>query len=162
MPDSPTRAATLVNVVIHVSDMDRALRFYREALQLAVRFDSGENSGSDLLALSATPADTRIRIVGFESSGSGGLALCSFGSEETTAPYDFERTGTVHVGLEVADVDQTLKRAAQFGGAPFGRPGIVGPPGRKSKLGFLRDPDGTVIELVEHILAAPQTTEASA
>lgn len=137
------------NVVVHVADMDRALRFYQDGLGLDIKFDSGWSSPEPMLALSSTPPGTPMRIVAFELEGTAGLSLCSFQApgERVAA---FEAGGIIHFGLTVDDVDASLTTLEALGGRPLGSPGIVGPPGRQSKLGFIRDPDGAVIELLQH------------
>ena len=147
-----TDAPAIANVVVHVGDMDRALAFYRDALGLSVRFDSGWNSPAPMLALSGTAEGTAMRIVALELSGTAGLSLCSFGEDASSRPA-FESAGTIHFGLSVADLPTTLAALESAGGQRLGEPGIVGPPDRRVTLAFVRDPDGAVVELVQHMSA---------
>lgn len=144
---------SIANVVIHVADMDRSLPFYRDGLGLQVRFDSGWNSPSDMLALSATPDGTPMRIVAFELAGTAGLTLCCF-RREASEPQPFEAGGTTHVGLTVANVSTAVAVLESLGGVRIANPDIVGPSGRRVKLAFVRDPDGGIVELVERIAAS--------
>lgn len=139
---------SIANVVIHVTDIERALRFYSDGLGAGIRFDSGWGSPTPMLALSGTPQGTPLRIIALDLEGAAGLTLCSFkNGDEPASP--FEAGGQAHVGFLVDDATATRARLLELGGTALGEPGVVGPPGRRSRLAFIRDPDGTYVELVQ-------------
>ncbi|UUT34678.1 SDR family oxidoreductase [Microbacterium elymi] len=100
-----------------------------------------------MLALTDTASGTPMRIVALTTADGAGVALVSFGRTGDTA-VPFEGAGQVHVGFGVDDLDEAIDRAVARGATVFGVPGEVGPEGRRARLGFLRDPDGNVLELV--------------
>jgi len=147
--DAVTAAPTaLANVVLHVSDPDAALTVYRDALGLVVRFDSGWGSPAPMLALTGTDAAERMRVIAFEAEGVR-LSLCSFG--RPASPRPFEDSGQAHVAFRVPDLDAALARLEAAGATRLGEPGVVGPAHDRVRIGFVRDPDGVVLELIEAV-----------
>ncbi|MFT4210429.1 MAG: VOC family protein [Microbacterium sp.] len=143
----------LANIVVHVADIDRAASFFRAGLGLETAFDSGWGSPAEMLALTATPAQARMRVVALRVPGGTGLSLVSF-DRPAAGARAFEAAGQVHVGIAVRDLDAALARLIANGAEPFGAPGEVGPADHRARLAFLRGPDGVVLELVQRAGAA--------
>jgi len=126
---------------VTVSDLDSAVEFYRDVLGLAVldRFGvSGEAFATavDVPEASASFAHldggVRVELVDYDPAGDdAGTAL--------------NRPGTAHLGLSVDDVDASVE----------GLPGAVGTVSEPqttatgTRLAFVRDPDGNLVELLE-------------
>ncbi len=142
----------LPNVGLHVSDLERSLPFYRDALGMSIVVDSGWVDDPALLALSATPGGA-LRIVNL-TTGSGRGATITLvqvrGIERRPAPGgEFHDPGTMHLAFEVDDLDTALARLSAAGTDVVAAPGEVSGGGAgHARVAFLRDPDGFFIELV--------------
>lgn len=133
---------------ICVSDLDRALRFY--AGELGFRpLSSVEVSGPEsdrLLRLSGVDQTT----VFLERDGLR-LALFAFRApkvEREPAPRPMNRAGFAALMLRVDDLDGMIARMRQRGVTILDDT-YTHHPGYGSKLVFLQDPDGSLIELIE-------------
>ncbi len=133
---------------ICVSDMERALRFYRDLLGFrALTEVHVEGPEADrLLRLEKVDQHT----VFLERDGVR-LALFAYASPETESsgePRPMNRTGFAALMLRVDDLDATLEelRAAGVRVLDDTR---TDHPDYGSKLVFVCDPDGTLIELIE-------------
>ena len=134
------------HVGIVVSDMEKALRFYRDLLGLR---DAGvvAESGSFLDGLLGM-RNTKIRTA--KLAGEDGqtlIELLVFDSPGGTEATPLNAIGPTHVALTVADLDELYRRLSADGIA-FNAPPRLSPDGG-AKVAFCRDPDGTYIELVE-------------
>jgi catechol 2,3-dioxygenase len=126
LEEAMVRAQGLNHIHLIVRDMDRSLRFYRDALGLEERFRKGD------------------RMVFLNPPGSDDLVTLNESAEE--AGLAGTSGGVSHFGFrlaESADLDQVLAEVAAAGGALIGQgehaPGV--------RFAFVRDPDGYVIEL---------------
>ncbi len=134
------------HVGIVVSDMEKALRFYRDLIGLRdaeVVTESGpfidgllgmRNTKIRTAKLAGADGPTLIELLVFDSPG---------GTEATP----LNAIGPTHVALTVADLDELYRRLSAAGIA-FNAPPRLTPDGG-AKVAFCRDPDGTYIELVE-------------
>lgn len=141
----------LIRAVRHtgivVSDMDRALCFYRDLLGLDVVSDQYEQGGfiEEVLAmprvkvrtvkLAATKGSTLIELLHFgpASSADGAGNLC--------------RLGPTHAALTVEGLDALHARLSAEGVRFLSRPRTS--PDGDVCVAFCSDPDGTMLELVE-------------
>jgi glyoxylase I family protein len=131
-----------------VSDMERSLRFYRDLLGFRpLSHVSVKGSEADkLLRLSGVDQ----RTVFLERDGLR-LALFAFASPKPVGdgePRPMNQLGLAAIMLRVDDLDATLE--------PFRKAGVrilddtyTAHPDFGSKLVFLCDPDGTLIELIQ-------------
>jgi len=127
-----------------VSDMDRAVDFYRDVLGFAERerFPTDPERFGDLLGVDSGAAD-----VAFLDAGGFLIELEAHeGSERNRNDGANDDVGTPHLCLAVADIEaayEDLRDDAAF----------VSPPGKASESGatiaYLTDPDGNLIELIE-------------
>jgi catechol 2,3-dioxygenase-like lactoylglutathione lyase family enzyme len=132
------------HLVVGVTDMDRALEFYRDVLGMDVVFEtliSGEPFDAALHAKRKQEG----RVVG---GLLGGLMveLLSLGS----APPDQKPTrrgitGIHNVSLSVTDLDDTHRRISDAGYTPDQEPFEIG----GVRMFFVKDPDGTAVEFIE-------------
>lgn len=146
------------HLAVGVSDMDRALEFWRDVMALRVDLDTIEEVlGPD--------GDTRQRRgVYLRSAGERGdddhtsfvvldqqLTIDPFGE-----PSKLFQTGVHHVAFWVDDVEPYRRRALD-GGFRCGEPSDADtaaygqPSGRRVRTVFLRDPDGTFVQLDQRL-----------
>ena len=127
----------LVYAGLRVRDIERSLRFYTEILGMEVvdRLESFE--------------PTRGKAVTLRSPGSSQLLELNWyeeGSRFGTAYTNGEELD--HLGFEVEDLEDAVKRLEEEGVEVVVRPGTIG-----GELGwreaFVKDPDGIWIELVQ-------------
>lgn len=130
---------------IVVSEMEASLRFYRDLLGLEVRIDQVEE-GAFIEALLARPG-TRVRTVKLAApEGPTLVELLEFERPEG-APPPLDRVGPTHAALTVDDLDGLHRRLSAAGGRFLSDP-LVSADGA-ARVAFCRDPDGTLLELVE-------------
>ncbi len=137
----------LSHIGICVSDIERSLRFYRDALGFAYVSElevAGEPSDS-LLRLRAV----RLRAVYLERDGVRIELLHYASPQRQPAPRArvMNDLGFTHLSFRVSDLEGTLEtlRAA---GATVLDDTVVRVPGIGALAAFLTDPDGVLIELV--------------
>ena len=128
---------------ITVSDLDRAVEFYRDVLGLEViaEFSVGGDAfatGVDVDGASAEFAhldagDARIELVSYDPEG------------DTRGNSSLNEPGAAHVGLEVDDLN------AVYEALPNGVDTLSEPQTTESgtKICFVRDPEGNLVELLE-------------
>lgn len=122
---------TLAYVGIRVRDLDRSLRFYLEGLGLVER-GRGQMSHGGLF-------------VGLEDPVSHQqLELNWYPPESAYATPYTPGEGLDHLGLEVADADETVARLLTLGATPAIP---VWSEGTRYRIGFVQDPDGNWIEV---------------
>lgn len=115
-------------VTIHVRDFEASFRFYTQALGLPV-------------AVHSAHGDTELAMLG--EKGQPLIELLHQGGETQQ-----EHTGAVTVGVRVDDLDQAVQKLGELG-----IPIIRGPfaPTPHIRFSFVRDPDGTEIQLVQEL-----------
>lgn len=131
------------HLVVGVTDMDRALAFYRDALGMDVVFEtliSGEPFDAVLHAKRAQEG----RVVG---GLLGGLMveLLSLGGTPATDKVRRGITGIQNLSLSVVDLDDTHSRMREAGYKPDQDPFEIG----GVRMFFVKDPDGTPVEFIE-------------
>ena len=134
---------TAHHFAVTVSDLDRAVAFYRDVLNLDVltrfavggdAFETGvgiEGASADFAHMDA--GDARVELVEYTPEG------------DAVAESDLNQPGSTHLGLEVQDLD------AVYESLPEGVEPIDEPQKTESgtRIMFVRDPDGTLVELLE-------------
>ena len=142
------------HLVIGVTDMDRALAFYRDALGMEVVFES-LISGEPFDAVLHAKRKQEGRVVG---GLLGGLMveLLSLGSVPSAGkPARRGITGIDNVSLSVPDLDDTHRRITAAGYSPDQAPFEIG----GVRMFFVKDPDGTPVEFIELPNGARSTYE---
>jgi len=137
----------LTHIGICVSDMERSLRFYRDALCFRFEHD---------LHVEGEPSDTLLRLRGvvldavYLSRDGVRIELLRFA--QPPPPLARDRTmherGLTHLSFRVADLDATLA-ALRGGGERILDETIVRIPAVQAAACFVVDPDGQLIELVQ-------------
>ncbi|MFT4922870.1 MAG: catechol 2,3-dioxygenase-like lactoylglutathione lyase family enzyme [Haloarculaceae archaeon] len=131
------------HVGITVSDLDRAVSFYREVLDLPV-LDRFSVSGEAFATGVDVPAATG-RFAHLDADGIR-LELVEYDPEGTPAGVDsINQPGAKHLGLAVDDLD------AFYASLPEDVPTLSTPQTTESgtRICFLQDPEGNLIELLE-------------
>ncbi len=134
------------HVCISVADIERSLRFYRDVLGLRVIFDV-ELAGSGMEGATGEPG-ARGRMVGCLVPGSRvTIELLGFAHRDPAATRKPVRAayGYSNVALTVADLALARRQLAAHGVDPLGEPVEVA----GVRMFFVRDPDGTPLEIVE-------------
>jgi catechol 2,3-dioxygenase-like lactoylglutathione lyase family enzyme len=132
------------HLVVGVTDMDRALAFYRDALGMDVVFET-LISGEPFDAVLHAKRKQEGRVVG---GLLGGLMveLLSLGTKPTAdQPARRAATGIHNVSLSVRDLDDTHRRLSAAGYTPDQDPFEIG----GVRMFFVKDPDGTPVEFIE-------------
>jgi catechol 2,3-dioxygenase-like lactoylglutathione lyase family enzyme len=132
------------HLVVGVTDMDRALAFYRDVLGMDVVFETLMSGESFDAALHAKRAQ--------EGRVAGGLLgglmveLLSLGSDRVAGEQGRRGiTGNLNVSLSVTDLDDTHRRVRDAGYPPEQEPFEIG----GVRMFFVKDPDGTPVEFIE-------------
>ncbi|WP_254272746.1 VOC family protein [Haloarcula marina] len=135
--------ATAHHYAVTVSDLERAVEFYRDVLGLDVlsRFAVGGEAFATGVGVDGASAD-------FAHLDAGGarIELVEYAPEgDAVAESDLNRPGATHLGLEVEDLD------AVYEGLPDDVETLAAPQTTESgtRILFVRDPEGTLVELLE-------------
>ncbi|OCC23279.1 hypothetical protein MB02_11585 [Croceicoccus estronivorus] len=132
------------HVGICVSDMERALHFYREGLGFA----DGPSFAIDY-AISEMTGDVHLTSH-FLHSGELRIELLHFTQPAAFGKPSISRNqlGLTHLSFSVEDIDAAAQRAVRHGGTII--EGTRSTPENGVHIIFLADPDGTRIELMKH------------
>jgi catechol 2,3-dioxygenase-like lactoylglutathione lyase family enzyme len=132
------------HLVVGVTDMDRALAFYRDVIGMEVVFET-LISGEPFDAVLHAKRKQEGRVVG---GLLGGLMveLLSLGPKPAAEqPVRRSITGIHNVSLSVPDLDETHRRISAAGYPPEQEPFEIG----GVRMFFVKDPDGTPVEFIE-------------
>jgi catechol 2,3-dioxygenase-like lactoylglutathione lyase family enzyme len=133
-----------------VSDLQRSLQFWRDALGMEVLFEQ-EKVGGYIEAIVGEPgAHVRMAHLAFGGEGTR-IELFEYvappGGRHIQRPAD---VGFCHVCVACDDLDERLERLVAAGGTAFSKPVEVDTGVNRGGRGvYLRDPDGHVVELFE-------------
>ena len=134
---------TAHHFAVTVSNLDRAVAFYRDTLGLDVL--SEFSVGGEAFATGVGVDGASAEFVQLDA-GDARLELVEYTPEgQTRAEPRLNQPGATHLGLEVADLD------AVYEALPDGVETIAEPQSTESgtRICFVRDPDGTLVELLE-------------
>lgn len=132
-----------------VSDLDRSVRFFTEAL------------GFELLHRGPRDPEMIARVVGVAGADIEVAYVQAPGHRleliEYKAPADRSRvdsrpcdTGFAHIAFDVDDVDAALAAAADHGVKPVGSPqDLHTGPNKGGRVVYTRDPDGVTVEFIQ-------------
>ena len=140
------------HLAIGVREMERSLRFYRDAIGLRVKLDTIE----ELPGLAGEGARKR-RAVYLGWSEGPRESFVVLDQPLTVEPYGeparLFQTGIHHFGFWVEEIDAIVARTRAGGFEVLFDPGVADtlaygePPGGKVLSTFLRDPDGNYVQL---------------
>ena len=133
----PTR---ILYTMLRVSNLDRSIAFYRDALGMR-----------ELRRETFAEGRFTLVFIGYGDEASNAVIELTYNWD--TNAYE-HGTGYGHVALEVADINAVCKRLAQTGVKVVRDPGpmsfAVDETGEREDIAFIEDPDGYRIELIEH------------
>jgi len=141
---------TLHHTGLTVSDLERSLHFWRDAMGMEELFQQ-EKEGGYLEAIVREPG-AHVRMAHLAFGGEGPRIelfqyLAPSGGQHLSRPAD---QGFVHVCIACEDLDERMKRLVAAGGTPFSEPVVIDTGVNRGGRGvYLRDPDGHVVELFE-------------
>jgi catechol 2,3-dioxygenase-like lactoylglutathione lyase family enzyme len=133
-----------------ISDLERSLRFWRDAMGMEVLLQQ-EKVGGYLEEITREPG-AHVRMVHLAFPGDGPRIelfqyLAPGGGQHRSRPAD---NGFAHVCVACDDLDERLKRLTAAGGTAFSAPVTIDTGVNRGGRGvYLRDPDGHVVELFE-------------
>lgn len=132
-----------------VSDLDRSLAFFRDALGFEVTSKAGRDSAVIEHITGVPRADVLIAYV----RGPGHcLELIQYLAPERRGhveprPCD---VGFAHVAYDVSDIDAAISAAAPHDVRPVAPPRVIDKgPNKGARVAYLRDADGITIEFIE-------------
>ena len=139
MTDGSTALAVFDHAGVSVADLDRSRAFYADVLGFTTVEDEFEFTEHDLRGLVLVNATgTRVEL------------FCRAGSEPTGPHHHIESTrkqGWFQVALRVPDIETTFAAVVAAGAQPSLAPTTA--PDGISKVAFVRDPDGNLVEFLE-------------
>jgi catechol 2,3-dioxygenase-like lactoylglutathione lyase family enzyme len=140
------------HVGITVSDLDRALGFYRDLLGLSVVADStiSEPGVAELLGLDSV----ELRIVDLDSGDGRIVELIEYlHPKGRRSDYESSDAATEHIAFTIDDLAAVSDRLARAGARIVSRrPLTISDPGGSFDGAiclYVRDPDGAILELVQ-------------
>lgn len=132
------------HLVVGVTDMDRALAFYRDVLGMEVVFET-LISGEPFDAVLHAKRQQEGRVVGGLLGGLMVELLSLGGPPAADKPARRSITGIQNLSLSVIDLDDTHRRISDAGYQPDQEPFEIG----GVRMFFVKDPDGTPVEFIE-------------
>jgi catechol 2,3-dioxygenase-like lactoylglutathione lyase family enzyme len=140
------------HVGITVSDLDRALGFYRDLLGLRVIADTSvaEPEVAELLGLDSV----QLRIADLDSGDGRVVELIQYLQPKgRRIAYESTDSATAHLAFTVDDLDALRERLTSAGATVVSRrPITISEPGGSFDGAiclYVRDPDGLILELVQ-------------
>ena len=132
-----------------VSDIDRSLAFFRDALGFEVT-SKGPRSPSLIQAI--TGVEGAEVLIAYVRGPGHSIELIEYIKPETRSsvrpqPCD---TGFSHIAYDVDDIDAAIQAARDHSVEPIGPVVAIDQgPNSGSRVAYLRDPDGITIEFIE-------------
>src|SRR5688572_28322153 len=120
------------HVGLPVSDLDRSVAWYREALGLTHESTAGVPDG---VAFMLAPTGKRLELLAVDPQNSA-----------WDDPISALRAGVGHTAWTVDDLDAAHARAVEAGGRSVWTPRDTPEPGLR--IAFVADPDGNLVELL--------------
>jgi glyoxylase I family protein len=134
---------------IVVSDAERSIDFYTKLLGFEIKKDMME-SGDYIDNFSALK-DVRVRTIKMTLQNGDMVELLWYEThpEQPDMSRPITRIGCSHFAMTVGNLDETYERLVKAG-VSFNSPPQLSPDGF-AKVTFCKDPDGSLIELVEEL-----------
>ena len=147
------------HISLRVADIDRAIRFYRDAFDGRLVAAPAERSGPYIEGVFGEGTRVKVCHVAFDANA---VELWQFLEPETPIPHvEQRRLGMMHFGITVDDVPGTLARVEAAGGKRLFDPKRIA--GKGADFVYCEDPDGHVFELlsVDHPATVSLILEAA-
>ena len=141
------------HVGVTVSDMDRALAFYRDLLGLRVIADATV-AGPEVAELLGLEVPVQLRIADLDSGDGRIVELLQYLQPRgRRIAYESSDVATAHIAFTVDDLAAVRERLSNAGATIVShRPITISEPGGSfdgSICLYVRDPDGAILELVQ-------------
>jgi len=124
--------------MLRVSNLERSIAFYRDALGM-----------SELRRETFTQGRFTLAFIGYGDDASNAVIELTYNWDEDS--YELG-TGYGHIALEVADIYAACNRLEGMGVKIIREPGLmtfaVDETGHREEIAFIEDPDGYMIELI--------------
>lgn len=134
---------------IVVTDMDRAIGFWTEALgfEVKVRMDEAGPHIDAMMGLD----DVRVTTAKLRAPDDSLIELLQFHSHPDAKAWSgtSKSTGLTHVALTVADIDETCAAVEAFGGSMVAPPQAS--PDGNVRVTYCRGPEGLLLEVVQEL-----------
>jgi lactoylglutathione lyase len=148
--DKPEFARTTIDIGVVVSDVDKAAKFYTEAIGFteAGSFDVPAQMAGDTGLTDGKPFTVRMFKLGKEPTATTLkiMQIPDAGSKPVDNQYISSSLGVRYLTVLVTDLTRTIERLKQHGIAPVKPPCHLS--GGNSHLILVKDPDGNTIELI--------------
>jgi glyoxylase I family protein len=159
----PFRIIAADHTGITVSNLERSLAFWRDILGFELSHKSHQTGDMAREITGVTGAEIMLAVV--KAPGGHKIELLEYlAPADRKQHVDFRPcdVGHVHVALIVDDLEAVLQKIAQPGWEPAGIPQTLttGPNAGKRVI-YVRDPDGTTIELMELPVKAVDSCDLS-
>ena len=150
MSKKPFRIISTDHTGITVSNLERSLAFWRDVLGFEISHTAHQTSDLAREITGVKGAEIKLAVV--KTPGGHKIELLEY-----IAPADRKRAdirpcdvGSVHVALLVHDLDAVLERIAASDWKAAGKPQrLQSGPNAGKRVVYVRDPDGTTIELMQ-------------
>ena len=150
MSNKPFRIISADHTGIAVSNLERSLAFWRDMLGFELSHTAHQTG--ELAQEITGVASAEIKLAVLKAPGGHKVELLEY-----LAPADRKRAdirpcdvGSVHVALLVNDLDSVLERIAASDWKAAGKPqSLQSGPNAGKRVVYVRDPDGTTIELMQ-------------
>jgi glyoxylase I family protein len=148
--NKPFRIISADHTGITVSNLERSLAFWRDVLGFELSHTAHQTG--ELAKEITGVANAEIKLAVLKAPGGHKIELLEY-----LAPADRKRTnlrpcdvGSVHVALLIHDLDAVLEQIAVSGWKAAGKPQtLTRGPNAGKRVVYVRDPDGTTIELMQ-------------
>ena len=143
-------ARTTIDIGIVVSDVEKAARFYKNALGFteASGFDVSKEMGGDSGLSDYQAFHVKVLVLGGEASATK-IKIMEFAEapgKKTDNRFIHSSLGYSYLTIFVSDTTAAVERAKKAGVVPVKEPYQLG--GGNFYLTLLKDPDGNIVELV--------------
>jgi lactoylglutathione lyase len=143
-------ARTTIDIGVVVSDIEKATKFYTQALGFAPAgtFDVSGPMAGDTGLTDSKPFQVRVFALGSEPTATKlkVMEIPGAGSKKVDNQYISASLGIRYLTVFVSNLTKTLERLQQNGVTPVKEPYRLG--GGDTYLALVKDPDGNIIELL--------------
>jgi len=143
----PEFARTTIDIGVVVNDVDKAAKFYTQAIGFAETgsFDVAAQMAADTGLTDNKPFKVRTFSLGKEPTATNLKIMQIAGSKTQDNQYIGSSLGFRYLTVFVGDLGKTIERLKQSGVSPVKPPYRLG---GNNHLILVKDPDGNIIELI--------------